>query len=145
MPVRNDFLCETCGHYGEYWATRATAPSHCGQTMVWAPSRSAAVDAKESFHETFVESGGRRFKVDSLHAMRKIERETEQLSRNGEGQPLVWRDYSQTRSNFDQHTLAKNPLRSMDTQEGFRGGVTDLPVGGDVKRGPEVVKRHGEA
>lgn len=148
MPVRNDFLCEVCGHSAEYWATRATAPSHCGQTMVWAPSRSAAVDAKESFQETFVESGGRRFKVDSLHAMRQIEKTTEQMHRNGEGQPLVWRDYSQTRSNFDTHTLAKHTTRPMDAQEGFRGGVTELPKGKSnigIARGADVAKRHGEA
>lgn len=144
MPY-NDFRCATCGYWAEYWATRATAPSHCGQTMEWFPSRAPGVDAKESFEETVVTSGNRSFKVDSLHAMRKIERETEQLARNGEGQPLVWRDYSQTRSNFDQHTLAKNPLRSMDSQDGFRGGVSDLPKGGDVKRGSDVIKRHGEA
>lgn len=94
-----------------------------------------------------MQSGNRTFKVDSLHAMRQIERQTEQMHRNGEGQPLVWRDYSQNRSNFDSHTLAKHTTRPMDAQEGFRGGVTDLPVAAGavgIARGPEVAKRHGD-
>jgi hypothetical protein len=142
VAARNDFLCEQCGHHAEYWATRATAPSHCGQTMIWAPTRSAALDAKESFQETTIDSGDRVFKVDSLHAMRRIERETEQMARNGEGQPLVWRDYSQNRSNFDQHTLAKSIDRPVT---GYAEGTTTGVDGTKFKKGvgDQVTSKHG--
>lgn len=148
MPVRNDFLCERCGHYAEYWATRATAPTHCGQTMTWAPSRAPAVDAKEPFHQFEVDVNGQRTRIGSLHDIRKVERQAEQQARNGEGQPMVWRDYSNDRSNFDRHTLAQHMTRSMDTQEGYRGGVS--AVGADrskiaTARGDAVTAKHGTA
>lgn len=146
MPVRNDFLCEVCGHYGEYWATRATAPSHCGQVMTWAPSRPPAVDAKEPFQQFDVEINGQRHHVGSLHQMRQIERQAEQAARNGEGQPHIWRDYSNDRTNFDVHTLAKHTTRPMSAQDGYAGGI-DAPVKTSRitnARGADVIRRHGE-
>lgn len=144
MPVRNDFRCDLCGHHAEYWATRATAPEHCGQTMTWAPTRSAAVDCLESFNEIVTDSGGRTFRVDSLHKLRQVERETEQMARNGEGQPLVWRDYSNDRSNGDVHTLAKHIDRPVS---GYAEGTT---TGVDAtkfkKRVGDIVRQtHGDA
>ena len=143
MP-RNDFRCDTCGHHATYQSTRATAPWHCDLEMVWAPMTSAAVDAKESFNASDLQSGDRTFHIDSLHAMRKAEAASEQLARNGEGQPLVWRDYSQTRSNFDVHTLAKRLDRPMDAQESYAGGMSGVDKKKvDVARGPDVAKRQG--
>lgn len=146
MAVRNDFKCLVCGYWAEYWATRATAPSHCGQTMEWFPSRAPAVDAKEPFHQFDVDVNGERRTVGSLHEIRKIERQAEQQHRNGEGQPMVWRDYSQEHSNGDRHTLAKHLTRSMDTQDGYIGGVRE--IGADRERfstakGADVTKRQG--
>lgn len=144
MPVRNDFRCEQCGYHAEYWATRATAPSHCGQTMIWAPSRPPAVDAREPFHKTSLQANGRTYAIESLHDIRKAERDAEARYRNGEGQPLVWRDYSQEKSNSDRHTLAKRMDRSMDTQDGFAGGVPDIDKGKvGTARGADVIARQG--
>lgn len=153
MPL-HDFVCAPCHRYAvDVYVPIAVGASHanlvcpdCGGALDWIP-QVGAMDAKEPFHQFEVDVAGQRRHVGSLHDIRKIEREAEQRSRNGEGQPLVWRDYSQNRSNFDSHTLAKNPLRSMDTQDGFRGGVTDLPSGGGpvgIARGADVAKRHGE-
>lgn len=50
-----------------------------------------------------------RIEIDSVHKLRQVERESEQRARNGEGRPLVWRDYQQTRSNGDVHTLSADP------------------------------------
>jgi hypothetical protein len=47
--------------------------------------------------------------IDSLHKLRQVERESEVRARNGEGRPLVWRDYAQQRTNGDVHTLSANP------------------------------------
>lgn len=144
MAVRNDYKCAICGYYAEYWATRATAPAHCGQTMEWWPSRPPAVDAKEPFAQASLSANGKIYPLNSLHDIRKAERDSEQMSRNGEGQPLVWRDYSQEKSNNDRHTLAKRMDRSMDTQDTFAGGMTAVDkskVG--VAKGADVAKRHG--
>jgi hypothetical protein len=115
----------------------------CQRPMDWLP-QVGSMDAKEPSFQTVVDVGGVPTVVGSLHQMRRIERETEQRSRNGEGQPLVWRDYSQNRSNFDQHTLAKRMDRSMDTQDGFLGGMTEVDKKKvDVAKGPDVAKRQG--
>lgn len=50
-----------------------------------------------------------RTEIDSLHKLRQVERDSEQLARNGEGRPLVWRDYANARTNFDVHTLSATP------------------------------------
>ena len=72
------------------------------------------VDALEPCQEfdTTVEDGrgGHRIEhIDSLTKLRQVERESEQRHRNGEGRPLVWRDYSQDASNKDVHTLGTIP------------------------------------
>lgn len=46
--------------------------------------------------------------VTSLKQVRAIERESEQLHRDGEGQPLVFRAFSNDPSNKDQSALHKN-------------------------------------
>jgi len=44
-------------------------------------------------------------RIDSLRKLRQVERESEQHARNGEGQPMIFRRWSQDGSNRDQHTL----------------------------------------
>jgi hypothetical protein len=73
-----------------------------------------AVDAYEPFGEfsTSVEDGRGGYRtehIDSLAKLRKVERESEQRYRNGEGRPMAWRDYSQDRSNRDVHSLMADP------------------------------------
>lgn len=75
--------------------------------------------------------------IDSLHTLRKVERESEQRARNGEGQPLVWRDYSQARSNRDQHTLAKDPADPHGAK------VAINPKKFTPRKGREVIRAHG--
>lgn len=41
----------------------------------------------------------RKVRVESIADLRRIERESEQQARNGEGQIMVWRDYSNDRTN----------------------------------------------
>jgi hypothetical protein len=132
MAGLNRYECQVCGHLGDYIADQDSRPWHCDEEMVWTPNASAALDAKASFQETVVESGGRTYTVDSLHAMRKIERETERLAADRAGQPLVWRDYSQDKSNFDQHTLVKHMDRPV-------GGYADGTTGVDGKKFRKIV------
>lgn len=76
------------------------------------------VDALEPMQEfeTVVEDGHGGHKVehiDSLAKLRKVERESEVRYRNGVGRPLVWRDYSNDRSNRDVHTIAADPAPAL--------------------------------
>jgi hypothetical protein len=97
--VTQDFERPTCGT--------------CGDPLVIIPPR-VAVDAYEPFGEfsTSVEDGRGGYRtehIDSLAKLRKVERESEQRYRNGEGRPMAWRAYSQDRSNRDVHSLMADP------------------------------------
>jgi len=54
---------------------------------------------------TTYDGRNRPVQIDSLHKLRQVEREAEQMARNGDGQPLVWRRYAQDGSNRDVPTL----------------------------------------
>lgn len=67
----------------------------------------------------------RKVRVESIADLRRIERESEAMARNGEGQIMVWRDYSNDRSNrhdsaihgskwHDHPEAPKVPVRSED-------------------------------
>lgn len=69
--------------------------------------------------------------IDSLRKLRQVERDTEQQARNGEGQALRWRDYSQDPSNKDVNTfgpdpaqLAREELATLQAEARSRGRVT---------------------
>lgn len=82
-------------------------------------------------------TGFRTETVGSLADIRRLERESEQREANGEGRRMVWRDYSQDRSNRDRHTLGEDP--SLRPSKTFTNGT---PV--TVRRGDPVVADHGE-
>lgn len=136
MP-RNDFACPSCGKVEEHTypvvecAKRPICLS-CFHLMEWLPPH-VRMDAYEPFQEFTVHHGGRPVLVDSLSKLRAVERESEVMARNGEGQPLVWRAYSQDRSNNDVHTLATH-------------GV-DQPVGGwdGIKPDPSRFRTSAQA
>ncbi len=124
MPVRHDFTCATCGLSGTFWAYVSDPPVHCDQPMTWTPRPgSFAIDAREPFQQFETDVAGEKRRVGSLHDMRLIENETEKRARNGEGQPMVWRDYSQDKSNFDVHTLAPRMDRPVT---GYAEGTTGV-------------------
>lgn len=107
----HDFYCQVCGqvlvdvNVPIAVGARLGAPEHCGRQTAWIP-QVGRMDAYEPFQEFETRDGqNRRVTVDSLHALRKIERQSEQDYRNGEGQPLVWRSYANDRSNRDVHAL----------------------------------------
>ena len=81
--------------------------------MIWIP-QTRAMDVggvKGAAFRAFETRDGRNqpVLVDSLHKLRQIERESEQQARNGEGQQMTWRQYSQDPSNKHVHTLMKDP------------------------------------
>jgi hypothetical protein len=81
-------------------------------------------------------SGYREVTVGSLHDIRRLERESEQAERNGEGRKMVWRDYSQDHSNQFIHTLGEDP--SLKPAKRFTNGTPVVSRKGDA-----VVADHG--
>ena len=150
MPL-HDFRCDQCGAWDVDVYVPVTVGAAaarpicqaCHVVMSWIP-QVGGMDAREPSFQSTVTVNGRETTVGSLHQMRQIERQTEQQARNGEGQRLVWRDYSQNSSNKDVHTLARRMDRSMDTQDTYAGGMSSVDKKKvDVARGPDVAKRQG--
>lgn len=81
-------------------------------------------------------TGYRQATIGSLADIRRLEKESEQRERNGEGRKYVWRSYSQNRSNEDQHSFMADP--SMKPAKHY---VNQTPV--TVRRGDPVTADHG--
>ena len=87
-----------------------------GPPMEWIPQIGAmdfgpagGAGFKSFTIEEEVRGRSQRIDIDSVSKLRKVEREFEVHARNGEARPLVWRDYAQTKSNQDVHTLSSAP------------------------------------
>lgn len=163
MPI-HDLYCLACGaerkgtycplvtlpeaeyHHG-YKVTQAVDfPSCCGAPMGFYPPR-VAMDAYEpgtEFQTEVLQPDGthRHVMVDSLQAIRRLERESEQRQRDGEGQQMVWRDYSQDKGNQHEHSFAKDPAVKPDPAflKKFResGGGGASPSAANREYGPGV-------
>jgi len=138
----HDFWCRKCGQLLvdvnvpiEVGAT-AGAPEHCGERMAWLPQvgrMDAACGPGFTAFETY-DGRNQPVLVDSLKKLRDIERDSEQRARDGEGQPIVWRRYSQDNSNRDVNTLAPR---------GWTGGAQPDPAwvrthGAELRRSADV-------
>ena len=146
MPL-HDYTCPSCAYtltdvYRPVTERASASPPRCprdGQAMLWVPAV-GAVDAYESTaFTTSVRQPDGSYKdvpVASLRDIRRIERETEQAHRNGEGQPMRWRDYSNDRSNADVHTFGPTPAQT-PSKTTARG----LPF--TMRKGDQVARDHG--
>jgi hypothetical protein len=108
----HDFWCQTCGqvlldvNIPIAVGATAGAPEHCGRTAAWIP-QVGRMDAYEPFQEFEARDGQNHLvTIDSLRKLRQVEADSERQYRNGEGQPIVWRRWSQDASNRDVHALA---------------------------------------
>jgi hypothetical protein len=108
-----------------------------------------AMDAYEPGHEfeaeiTQPDRSVKRVMVDSLSKIRQLEHDSEQRARDGEGQHLVWRDYSQDRSNRHEHAIAKDPSQKPDPaflkrfREDNAGGPISAETADAAAYGPGV-------
>jgi hypothetical protein len=130
--ANHDFWCQVCGEVFldvnvpvEVGATRG-APVHCDRPAAWLPQVGRMDAGNGPGFRGFKAYDGqnRPVEVTSLRQLRAIERESEQDSKDGRGQPIVWRRYSQDRSNRHTHALAP----------GWTGGAQPDPA---------FVKKHG--
>jgi hypothetical protein len=117
VPV-HDYYCARCGQVlvdilvpiaiGQ----AAGAPIHCDQPTVPIPGIGSmdygAVKGAGFKGFTTTDARGNPVEINSLHDLRRVERESEVAHRNGEGQPMVWRRWAQNNSNADQPTLSKS-------------------------------------
>lgn len=125
MPV-HDYVCETCGvlipdQYHPSVHAVLCCPD-CGQSCEKSWGRGPGVP----FQPFTVDFGKGPVEITSLAQVRQIERESESRARNGEGERLVFRAFSQDRSNYDVNTLEaygykqKLPTPPRDLRKGRR-------------------------
>lgn len=88
-----------------------------------------------AFQKFDVDVDGHPVTIDSLHTLRKVERESEQRYRNGEGEPLRFRMWNNDRSNRDVSSFGETG------QIGEQTYTSGTPL---KKSGKITVKRHGE-
>lgn len=81
-------------------------------------------------------TGYRDVSINTLGDIRRLERESEQAERNGEGRRMIWRSFSQDPSNADVHTMGPDP--SLKPAKTYTNGQPVL-----VRRGDPVVADHG--
>lgn len=122
MPLLRIYRCEACNE------TRTSIDSSaiplcpgCRGPMAWKQTRdyhpenhgwatgmkAPAIDFNQTAGR--VAPIGDGVPINSLHDIRRIERESEQRARNGEGEQYVFRKYQQDRGNLYTHTLGEAP------------------------------------
>ena len=122
MP-RADYRCPDCDEIRRDHVYRMSegavlsAPTcqACYSTMEWIPAArfdaksdgDASLHGEQGFRKFSLDVDGRSVEIDSLHTLRRIERESEQRFRNGEGEPIRVRGYSQDHSNMLQNTFGE--------------------------------------
>ena len=122
---RFDFLCQTCGHVEENvvlmgdQSPRTDGPRCHDRPMDWLPQINLSLIADSARQPVEVlqpDGSSKTVEVSSLADIRRLERESEQAYRNGEGQPLRWRAYSQNASNQDINSFGAPPDARPDPQ-----------------------------
>lgn len=82
--------------------------------------------------------------IDSLHTIRRLERESEIRYANGEGAPLRWRDYSHDRGNMYANSFGADPAQiAHEEAKGSRARLTVHRFGEvapEVALGPAVTE-----
>jgi hypothetical protein len=95
--------------------------------MDWLP-QVGRIDAFAPFEA--VDGRNRPVVIDSLTKLRQVERESEKMAANGEGQSLTWRMYSNDASNRHVNTHGPDP--------------SETPSADAIKKFGPGLKRHGE-
>lgn len=150
MPL-HDFFCQSCGHVlvDQYRSVDEGAQAHppacpqCHCRMAWIPQvgrMDLLSDGSGKF--TTYDGQNQHVEVDSYAAMHRLEAESEQQYRNGEGQPVRFRALHQHRSNLSENTFGNNPSAHPSaagkSKFGLQGGTRRLAGEPDVTFGPGV-------
>lgn len=141
MPL-HDYACRWCGRilrdvYRPVDQRATDVPPHCpniscGADMEWIPA-APAVDLQFTpltLQRKQPDGSYREETVSSVAQMRRIERESEVAARNGEGEQVRFRMWSQDRSNGDTNTFGSpdTPVLSAAAKAKFgrRGAMKPL-------------------
>lgn len=75
--------------------------------MEWIPQLGRVSAGNGPTFTAFETTGpdGKLARINSITELRAMERRSEQMARNGEGQQMVWRDFSNGKSNKDAHAI----------------------------------------
>ena len=154
MP-RHDYFCGRCGAIltDQYRSVEQGGTAHpprcpnCFEMMTWKvprPRMSLGTDGgtedRHTFHKFTARDGRNQLvEIDSINKLRQVERESEQLARNGEGQRITFRAFSQDSSNRDVNTHGEPERPPELTAEskrkwGLRGNTqrVDAPADGSL-------------
>lgn len=116
--ANHDFLCPVCATvFFDVWvptgdrASAAAPRCYCGTRTEWVPGRTAMDASSGPGFDAFSCFDGRNepVRIDSLQTLRRVERESEILARNGEGQQIVFRAWANQRTNREVNTLGVAP------------------------------------
>lgn len=149
--MNHDYKCAECGFLlRDQFRTaaqggRTTAPPcpECKTRMEWLVPRlrtDLRTDGEGKSGERFQKFRARDghnqlVEIDSLHTLRKVERESEQLARNGEGQQIRFRAFEQGHSNMAVNTFGEGPQEKPDPaykeKFGLRGGAKPVEAPSD--------------
>jgi hypothetical protein len=137
----HDFRCPLCDRIARdinvpiaVGALHAEIPCPaCHTAMEWIPGIGLMDAANGPSFVGFDTMDGRNqpVHIDSLQKLRTVERESESMAKNGDGQQMVWRRFSNDASNVHQHTLKETPAGT-PTEAAKR------------KFGRSTMKTHGE-
>lgn len=121
MPLVRSYQCSTCAkrltvHDGQEIPLCCAAPMRWKQTRDYKPEehgwetgmRAPAIDFRNTTPWE-VPIGVDGSHVSSLREIRKLERESEKLERDGVGEAIRFRAFSQDRSNMLQNTFGEPP------------------------------------
>lgn len=118
MPL-HDYGCASCGYYlsDQYRSViegASACPPYCPSCpgeilMQWIPQVGAMDTYDVNLCFDVKDGRNQLIHVDSLKKLRMVERESEAMAANGEGQKMVWRKYSQDRSNVHKHSIMEDP------------------------------------
>lgn len=118
MPL-HDFRCLKCGavqrdlyrsvHEGATFDPPTCEDCHDGTLMIWIPALGAVDCYEPSDSNTVEDYRGNQVRIESLADIRRLERESEKMSRDGIGSPMRFRHYSQDASNRDVGLFGPDP------------------------------------
>jgi len=123
-----DYQCIPCGTKAVdiYRSVREGATfdppqcESCLEPMQWIPQ----VGGIDLLDFDCYDGRNQKVHVSGLKQLRRIEKESEVHARNGEGQPMVWRKYSQDSSNVHVSTLGKSPEQAPTREAAEKFGKT---------------------
>jgi hypothetical protein len=110
--------------------------------MLWVPGvGSMDVGGGPTFHAFDVHDGRNNLvRVDSLHKLREVERESEKMARDGVGQQITWRMYANGNSNRHVNTHGPDPAERPTAEAIAKYGpaIRRLAEAPDQPYGPAV-------